>query len=295
MTNQSDTPRFEFGKNWSRFVKRRFSPERAAAAKKHLLEFMKRDSLEGLDFLDVGCGSGLHSLAAYGSGAGRLHSFDYDPNSVAATTALREKAGRPQNWVVEQGDALDAEYIAKLGKWNFVYSWGVLHHTGFMWQAIRNVQGAVADGGLFYLALYSADADFQPSKEFWIEVKKEYNRVSPTTRRLMALWYVWRFDLLQDIRNVPKFIRKLIDYKFQRGMSVFVDVHDWIGGWPMEYAGDQETVDLLEGEYGFELVNVSTGHACSEFLFKRTGVLGKKTNVKEMVAQISGKTSNAPD
>ena len=108
----------------------------------------------------------------------------------------------------------------------------------------------------------------------------------------MALWYVWRFELQQDIRKLHKFVRRLIDYKFKRGMSLFVDIHDWIGGWPMEYAGDQETVDLLEGEYGFELINVATGQACSEFLFKRTGVLGKKTNVKEMVARISGNAGN---
>ncbi len=286
MSNKSELRRFDFGTNWNNFIARKFSRERTAAAKKHLLAFLGRDSLGGLDFLDIGCGSGLHSLAAFEAGAGRLHSFDFDINSVAATKSLRERAGRPQNWIVEQGDALDADYISKLGKWKLVYCWGVLHHTGSMWQAIRNVQRTVSDGGLFYLALYSADADIQPSKEFWIEIKKEYNRVSPATRRLMALWYVWRFDLLQDIRNLPKFLQKLINYKFYRGMSVFVDIHDWIGGWPMEYAGDQETVDLLESEYGFELVNVSTGHACSEFLFKRTGVLGKKTDVRQMMARL---------
>ncbi len=286
MINKSELSRFEFGRNWGNFIARKFSKERTSAAKKHLLAFLRRDSLEGLDFLDIGCGSGLHSLAAFEAGAGRIHSFDYDINSVAAARSLWARAGRPQNWMIEQGDALDSEYVKRIGKWNLVYSWGVLHHTGSMWEAIRNVQRAVSDGGLFYLALYSADADFQPSKEFWLEIKKEYNRVSPTTRRFMALWYVWRFDLVQDIRNLPKFIRKLINYKFYRGMSVFVDIHDWIGGWPMEYAGDQETADLLESEYGFELVNVSTGHACSEFLFKRTGVLGKKTDVRQMMARL---------
>jgi 2-polyprenyl-6-hydroxyphenyl methylase/3-demethylubiquinone-9 3-methyltransferase len=78
-------------------------------------------------------------------------------------------------------------------------------------------------------------------------------------------------------------MKQILTYKFQRGMNYFVDVRDWIGGWPMEYAGDQETVDLLEDEYGFELVNVATGQACSEFLFRRTGVPGKKTNVREFL------------
>src|SRR4051812_34201774 len=103
--------RFEFGQNWSGFIKRNFSQERCNLAKKHILEFMKRDSLEGVDFLDIGCGSGIHSLAAFQSGAGRVHSFDYDPNSVAATKMLWERAGSPSNWVVERGDALDPAYL----------------------------------------------------------------------------------------------------------------------------------------------------------------------------------------
>jgi SAM-dependent methyltransferase len=284
--------RFEFGKNWSNFISRNFSQERCDAAKKRLLTFIGRDSLEGLDFLDIGCGSGIHSLAAFQSGAGRIHSFDYDPNSVAATKSLHERAGSPANWHVERGDALDAEYIAKLGKWNFVYSWGVLHHTGQMWQAVRNAQSCVADGGMFFIALYSSDADFVPSKEFWLEIKQEYNRARPLTKKMMVWWYVWRFGMQENIRLLPTVLKQILTYKFQRGMNYFVDVRDWIGGWPMEYAGDQETVDLLEGDYGFELVNVATGHACSEFLFRRTGVPGKKTNVREFVQK--RKTEAAP-
>jgi 2-polyprenyl-6-hydroxyphenyl methylase/3-demethylubiquinone-9 3-methyltransferase len=211
-----------------------------------------------------------------------LHSFDYDPNSVAATASLRQRAGNPANWVVEQGDILNQDYVANLGKWKFVYSWGVLHHTGAMWQAIRNAQSLVEDGGFFFIALYSSDAEFNPSKEFWLEIKQEYNRSKPFTRKLMGWWYVWRFILQEDIRRIPQFVKRALSYKVQRGMNIFTDIHDWIGGWPMEYAGDQQTVDMLEGEYGFELINVATGQACSEFLFKRTGVLGRKTDVSEL-------------
>jgi 2-polyprenyl-6-hydroxyphenyl methylase/3-demethylubiquinone-9 3-methyltransferase len=122
--------RFEFGKNWSKFVRSKFNQERCDVSKKWMLDFSRRQSFEGTDFLDIGCGSGLNSLAAWQAGAVRVHSFDYDPNSVAATKVLWEYAGRPSNWKVEQGDALNADYIRSLGRWNFVYSWGVLHHTG---------------------------------------------------------------------------------------------------------------------------------------------------------------------
>src|SRR5262245_27430993 len=93
------------------------------------------DSLAGLSFLDIGSGSGLFSLAARRLGA-RVHSFDYDPQSVACAAELRRRyfPGDPQ-WVVEEGSALDADYLTRLGKFDIVYSWGVLHHTGRMWRS----------------------------------------------------------------------------------------------------------------------------------------------------------------
>lgn len=278
--------RFEFGQNWHKFVKKNFSEERLEVAKKKMLEFTGRTDFEGLDFLDIGCGSGIHSYAAMRAGARKVHSFDYDGNSVLATKALREHAGAPQHWNVEQGDVLDKARIAELGKWNFVYSWGVLHHTGEMWQAIRNAQETVAEGGLFYIALYSKDADFQPSQEFWLEVKQEYNRAGWLKKQWMVLWYIWRFSMQKELRRLPEVLKTIFSYRLNRGMNFFADIRDWIGGWPMEYAGDQETVDLLEQEYGFKLVNVSTGHACSEFLFERSGSPEEKSIVEGFVSRL---------
>jgi 2-polyprenyl-6-hydroxyphenyl methylase/3-demethylubiquinone-9 3-methyltransferase len=280
-----DSMRFEFGRNWSRFVRRSFNEERLEVARKRILEFTGLKDLAGFDFLDIGCGSGIHSYAAQRSGAARVRSFDYDPHSVAATRALQEHAGRPGNWTVERGDVLDAAYLAALGKFNFVYSWGVLHHTGAMWTAVRNAASLVADGGLFYIALYSADADFQPSKEFWLDVKQRYNRSSWFGKEWMLWWYVWRFMMQKDWNRAKEVFDRAVEYKTQRGMDLLADIRDWLGGWPMEYAGDQETVDLLEKEYGFRMLNADTGQACSEFLFARTGVPSLSTNVKEFMAQ----------
>lgn len=275
--------RFEFGKNWTAFVKKDFSHERCEIAKSRLLEFTRLESLRGYRFLDAGCGSGIHSLAAATAGADEVYSFDYDPNSVAATNLLKNHSSVTVPWKVEVGDVLSKEYLSRLGKWNFVYSWGVLHHTGSMWEAIANVQDLVEENGSFYLALYSKDADFQPSKEFWLEIKQEYVRSKPLTRTMMGWWYVWRFVMGEQFSNIFAFMKRAREYKKKRGMSIMRDIHDWIGGWPMEYAGDQETVDLLEEKYGFELVNVDIGQACSEFLFKKTGVLGKKTDVNNLM------------
>ena len=281
----ADEQRFEFGKNWSRFVRRNFSQERCDTARRKILDFLGRDSLDGLDFLDIGCGSGLHSLAAFQAGAGQMFSLDYDENSVSATRTLREYAGSPQTWKVERGDVLDDSYVESLGKWNFVYSWGVLHHTGNVWKAIENAQKAVADGGLFYIALYSADVFGEAMMKFWIEKKQEYNRSSRIKKNLMVLWYIWRFGLGGNLRRLPQVLKQIYEHKTKRGMNYFTDVHDWLGGWPMEFTGDQEVVDFLEQKHGFQLINVATGEACSEFLFERSGKPAERTIVTELAAE----------
>jgi SAM-dependent methyltransferase len=263
----SDNNRFEFGKNWSKYVSRSFNDERVGIAKGHLLELLRRDDLKGLDFLDIGCGSGIHSLAAFRAGAGKIHSFDYDPNSVAATNIVRKSAGAPANWSVERADVLDQAYVESLGKWRLVYSWGVLHHTGDVWQALANAQSAVADGGLFYIALYSADVQTDP--EFWLRVKREYNQSSGFKRWRMVWWYVWVYIMGRRIKQFPDLIKRTVQHRFGRGMSFFTDIRDWLGGWPMEFVHDKEVIDFLEQKHGFRLANIKTGEACTEFVFER--------------------------
>ena len=258
---------YEFGKNWTRYVRHNFNEERVAIAQRHLLDFVGRSDLRGLDFLDIGCGSGIHSLAAFRSGAGRIRSVDYDPDSVAATTILHKYAGEPANWTVERGDVLDDACINSLGKWNFVYSWGVLHHTGDVWRALANAQNTVADGGMFYIALYSADVQTDP--EFWLKIKQEYNRADSFKRWRMEWWYVWAYIMHRRIWMFPNLIRRTVQYRLSRGMNFFADIRDWLGGWPMQFVHDRDVIKFLEGERGFKLAKIKTGEANTEFLFQR--------------------------
>lgn len=266
----TDGNRYEFGKNWTRFVKKAVNAERVEIAKKHLLAFIKRDDLKGLDFLDIGCGSGIHSLAAYQAGAGRIHSFDYDADSVNAASLIRRGSSGPASWTIEQGDILDDGYVASLGRWNFVYSWGVLHHTGDVWRAVENASKTVADDGLLYIALYSEDVQTDP--QFWLELKQKYNRASPIGRLKLEWWYIWTYLMGRNLRYFPDLLRHIVRYRLSRGMSQFADIRDWLGGWPMQFTRDADVIKFLE-ERGFSLTNIKTGEACSEFLFRKSARL----------------------
>jgi len=137
--------RFSFGRNWASFLKR-LNQARIAEAEKNLIEFLGEKSLDRRSFLDVGSGSGLSSLAARRLGA-MVTSFDYDGQSVACTEELRRRyLPDDPSWIIEQGSVLDTEYLAGLGQFDIVYSWGVLHHTGAMWQAMANIKTMVKTG-----------------------------------------------------------------------------------------------------------------------------------------------------
>jgi SAM-dependent methyltransferase len=260
--------RFEFGRNWKGYVQHSLDDERVEVSRRHLLSLAQRDDLAGLDFLDIGCGSGVHSLAALKSGASKIHSFDFDPNSVEATKMVQQTAGNPPNWVVERGDVLDSDYVRSLNKWSFVYSWGVLHHTGDVWRALANAQMTVADGGTFYVALYSADVQSDP--EFWLNVKRQYNQAGGLKRWGMVWWYVWNYVMHRQIRNLPNLIHRVLQHRYSRGMSFFTDIRDWLGGWPMEFVRDQDVIDFLTSKHGLRLVNIKTGEACTEFVFTKS-------------------------
>jgi len=264
--------RFEFGKNWQRFLSV-LDDERIAEAEKSLCAMLEMETLSGKTFLDIGSGSGLFSLAAMRLGAAKVHSFDCDPQSAACTLELKRRyCPGADCWTIEEGSVLDAVYLAGLGQFDIAYSWGVLHHTGDMWRALENVTPLVNSGGTLYIAIYN----HQGGKSLrWRTVKSFYNSGKLWQFLIIAAFvpYFVLGGLAADIVRWNDPLRRYHDYKKSRGMSVVHDWVDWLGGYPFEFAKPEQVFDFCR-KRGFILAKLKTcggGLGNNEFVFRRLG------------------------
>jgi len=264
--------RFEFGKNWSAFLSV-LDDERIAKAEESLKEMFEYDDLTGKTFLDIGSGSGLFSLAARRLGA-KVHSFDFDSNSFACTQELRNRYfSNDPNWRVEQGSALDADYVASLGKFDAVYSWGVLHHTGEMWRALENAVIPTTAGSKLFIAIYN-DTGSQAKRWHWI--KKTYCRLPRLLKTPFAVAVILPDEAKSFLKSLitlkpMNYIRSWTQYKNGRGMNRWYDIIDWVGGYPYEVATVDEIFEFYKAR-GFSLNKVKSGGVglgCNEFVFQR--------------------------
>lgn len=264
----ADKATFSFGMNWQKFVERNFSDERVEISRAHILCFLGLPDLEGKSFLDIGCGSGIHSLAACRSGAAKIVGIDVDPYSVETSKRIREMTGPHPDWEILHGSVLDDAFVATIAPADVVYSWGVLHHTGDLWKAVRNAASRIAPGGLFYIAVYEKTE----KSPYWIALKKEYNRASTIRKKAMEVSYVYRhFFADRAPRYMLESIRYMRDYRKTRGMEFWTDIRDWLGGWPYEPATPDEVTSFCAGELGLSTVKVKTGEANVEYLFRKDG------------------------
>ena len=265
--------RFEFGKNWQRFLKV-LDEDHIAEAVHSLKEMLEVEDLQGKSFLDVGSGSGLFSLAARRLGA-RVQSFDYDQQSVECTNELKLRYYKnDSDWLVEKGSVLDTGYLSTLGHYDVVYAWGVLHHTGQMWQAMKNAAELVAPRGYLYVSIYN---DQGLASDIWRFVKSLYNRLPGSARYLVLILAFIRLWLPTAIRDVLQYgsFKTWKNYSATRSMSPWHDLIDWVGGYPFEVAKPEEVLDFYsELEFGPQQIKTcGKGRGCNEFVFRRDRVL----------------------
>lgn len=264
---------FAFGKNWAAYAEKITEVEIAEAERG--LQRLLGERLKGLRFLDVGCGSGLHSLAALRLGAREVVAIDIDADSVATTRAVLKRWSPTPAWRVARQSVFDLAR-ERMGCFDVVYSWGVLHHTGDMLRALQQAAAMVGEGGVFAFALYRRIW----MDRFWRIEKRWYARASPKAQaRARAIYrLLFRLGLAVTGRRFSEYVSR---YRSNRGMDFDHDVHDWLGGWPYESISPHE-VETQMRALGFSPERVIVrkgrffkcdpgffGSGCDEYVYRR--------------------------
>ena len=260
---------FAFGQNWASYSTI-IDDARVAQAERGLVRLLGKEVLAGKSFLDVGCGSGLHAVAAARLGAARIVALDLDPVAVeTARAVLRQLAPQIPSDVRQL--SVFALAPETCGCFDVVYSWGVLHHTGAMHEALQRAAQTVTPGGHFAFALYHRTR----MCGFWRREKRWYAAASPRAQRAARAIYTMLLRLRFGLTG-GDFRTYVANYQSQRGMEFGHDVHDWMGGYPYESISAPEGETFMRG-LGFAHVRSFTspltiglfGSGCDEYVYRR--------------------------
>lgn len=255
---------FNFGKNWEEYSLKKLDHNKLQQAEDSILDLLDEEEIKikTKSFLDIGCGTGVFSIVAMKLGANRVVGIDINPKCIEVA---RENSRRFLDADLQPefkvASALDSEALKKLGRFDIVYAWGSLHHTGNLNIAIRNATERVEHNGKFILAIYNRHF----TSPVWVFIKWLYNVVPGFIKAIMvyAFWLIILVAKSAVTRSNP--------FKMERGMDFFYDVVDWVGGYPYEYATVQEIKDFVQ-THGFKALKtipakVPTG--CNEFVFMK--------------------------
>ena len=261
---------FEFGKNWASYAKLITESQIDIAVAE--LQRLLGGRLDGKRFLDIGCGSGLHSLAALRLGASEVVAVDIDPDSVETTRRVLGEHAAAGSWRTLKVSVFDLDPKA-LGDFDVVYSWGVLHHTGALYRAVPLAAAMVRPGGQFAFALYRKTLFCW----LWTLEKRWYAHANPGGQKAARAVYLALFRVACVLR-LRSYKRYAAEYRAQRGMDMFHDIHDWMGGWPYESIFPGQ-VERLMRSLGFKATRNFArpwfsvgvfGSGCDEYLYSRT-------------------------
>ena len=218
--------RFSFGENWISFSMTALNVDRVNDARRDFNRLLGDIILEGKSFLDIGFGQGLALMLASELGA-KCVGIDLD---LLCLDALKQTATFFPNVAmppVETASILDIDTVKRHsihGGYDFVHSWGVLHHTGDLHSALANAASLVKPGGYLIVAIYNTHW----SSPVWVWIKRLYCIGPSILQKIMIAFFY-------PIIFVAKWLITGEDpRKKERGMNFRHDIIDWLGGYPYE-------------------------------------------------------------
>ena len=252
---------FRFGENWNHYLQN-LTEDDILGAQQDIDFWLGKDNIKGKKVIDIGSGSGVHSLSFYLSEASEIFSFDYDKGSVEATKKLWEKEGKPDNWTISEGSILDSNFIEDLGKFDIIYCWGVLPFTGKQWDALDNACKLVAAKGKIWISLYTAGDKF----ERHYKMKVRYNNGSNFKKKYMRSKFIFKYMA----KKLLKFENPMNwNEPVGRGMNKYNDLVDWLGGLPYEVAEPDDVIKFCsERDLVLDRIKVKGQGACSIYVFQ---------------------------
>ncbi|NCA22316.1 MAG: class I SAM-dependent methyltransferase, partial [Crocinitomicaceae bacterium] len=251
-----------FGENFEKNLLNRFNEENLLEAKSFLSHYLEFKDFSGKTFLDAGCGSGVFSIVAHQMGA-KVTTFDIEEEALNNLEILKTRFHIEPNQIKSFiSDILDVNTLTSLGQFDLVMCWGVVHHTGNLWQAIDNVSKCVKPDGLIHLGIYNTadNFGFYPDGRFgtslfWKKVKRFYSNRATWFQNVIDFFaFLGIFFIYLLSFNNP--IKKLKENE-RRGMSWQSDLKDWLIGYPYEYASPEEVFNFMK-ERGFTLIKLKT-------------------------------------
>lgn len=138
---------------------------------------LPREFFTGKRALDAGCGSGRWSYALAELSAD-VAAFDLTEGGIEAAT--QQLGGRP-NVFTCQANLFQPPFAPE--SFDFVMSWGVLHHTPDTHRAFRQLTPLVKPGGTMYVMVYEKRS---PVMFFFTNIVRWFMRRLPDDRRYRA-------------------------------------------------------------------------------------------------------------
>ena len=255
--------RFKFGKNWQSFSKNALDEQKIDQARKDFQNLFSGIDLKNKTFIDIGFGQGLTLNIAREAGANVL-GIDIDQDNTNALRELLKKFPKHEEPETRIASILDEEFSNNQNsqnRYDIVHSWGVLHHTGRMYEAITNASNLVKNEGYFVISIYNKHW----SSPVWRRIKWFYNKSPASVQKLLiGGFYI--------IIYIAKFIVTGKNPKNeQRGMDFLHNVVDWIGGYPYEYASINEITKFVNilGFDTLKVISAKVPTGCNEFVFRK--------------------------